>query len=125
MWSYSQDLRDRVIEAVENGASARSAAARFRVSPSTAVKWVQRWRREGMCRRRPMGPARGCSPLELEKDFLNRVMEEKPDITLKAVQERLLAERGMAAALSSLSRFYTRHGWRFKKNSESERTRSS
>ena len=40
---YSKDLRERVIEAVEAGASRREAAERFDLSPSSAIKWVQRW----------------------------------------------------------------------------------
>ena len=44
---YSQDLRERVIGAVEAGQSARAAARVFGVSASTAVKWVRRWRRPG------------------------------------------------------------------------------
>ena len=42
--AYSGDLRERVIEAVETGASRREAAERFEVSVSSAVKWLQRWR---------------------------------------------------------------------------------
>jgi putative transposase len=34
----SQDLRDRIVGAVENGSSTRQAALRFDVSPSAAVK---------------------------------------------------------------------------------------
>jgi transposase len=41
--SYSVDLRKRVIEAVEAGASRREAAERFEVDPSSAVRWLQRW----------------------------------------------------------------------------------
>ena len=40
--AYSGDLRERVIEAVETGASRREAAERFEVSVSSAVKWLQR-----------------------------------------------------------------------------------
>ena len=36
----SLDLRERVIEAVEGGASRREAAERFEVSASSAVKWL-------------------------------------------------------------------------------------
>jgi transposase len=42
--SCSTDLRERVIEAVEMGASRHEAADRFEVSVSSAVKWHQRWR---------------------------------------------------------------------------------
>ena len=39
--SYSQDLRDRVIDAVEReGMGRRAAARRFGVSESSAVKWL-------------------------------------------------------------------------------------
>src|SRR5258708_5402484 len=41
--SYSGDLRERVIEAVEGGASRRETAERFGVSVSSAVKWLPRW----------------------------------------------------------------------------------
>ena len=41
--AYSQDLRDRVINAVVvEGMSRRAAAARFGVSESSAIKWVER-----------------------------------------------------------------------------------
>ena len=115
MWSYSQDLRDRVIDAVQDGASARGAALRFRVSPSTAVKWVQRWRAEGSCRRRRMGPLAGASALMAHRDFLNALMEAQPDITLAAAQARLLEARGHTTSVNALSRFYRREGGRVKK----------
>jgi transposase len=38
---YSQDLRDRVIDAVEKGEMSRRAAARrYAISESVAVKWL-------------------------------------------------------------------------------------
>ena len=36
---YGNDLRRRVVEAITGGLSARGAAARFRVAPSTAIHW--------------------------------------------------------------------------------------
>src|ERR1700745_1508768 len=41
--AYSCDLRERVITAVETGASRREAAERFEVSVASAGKWLQRW----------------------------------------------------------------------------------
>jgi hypothetical protein len=41
------DLRERVVRAVENGASRRATAAKFEVSISFVVKLMQRWRRRG------------------------------------------------------------------------------
>jgi transposase len=45
--AYSNDLRERVVKALAAGASARSAALRFGVAPSSAIKWVARWRVRG------------------------------------------------------------------------------
>ena len=50
--AYSQDLRDRVIDAVIQGGMSRlAAAARFWRSESSAIKWVQRFERSGSARR--------------------------------------------------------------------------
>ena len=38
----SLELRERVVDAVESGASRREAAEWFEVSPSSAIKWMQR-----------------------------------------------------------------------------------
>jgi len=43
----SNDLRERVVYAVETGESCRSVAARFKVAVSTVVKWSQRYRATG------------------------------------------------------------------------------
>ena len=45
--ALSNDLRERVIREVDDGASARASADMFSVSPSSAVKWVRRWRDTG------------------------------------------------------------------------------
>ncbi len=44
---YSNDLRARVIEAIEAGASRREAAERYEISASAAVLWAQRWEETG------------------------------------------------------------------------------
>jgi transposase len=44
---YSVDLRARVIDEVETGASRREAAERYGISPSVVVIWVQRFEETG------------------------------------------------------------------------------
>ncbi|HZT88241.1 MAG TPA: helix-turn-helix domain-containing protein, partial [Stellaceae bacterium] len=39
---YSEDLRERAVEAVAAGATRRAAALRFKVSVSSVVRWFQR-----------------------------------------------------------------------------------
>jgi putative transposase len=55
---YSNDLRDRVVGAVERGElSCRQAAAYYDVGISTAIRWVQRLRRTGSVSPGVIGPA--------------------------------------------------------------------
>lgn len=42
--AYSDDLRERVVAAMQSGESCRSVAARFGVAPSRVVKWTDRAR---------------------------------------------------------------------------------
>jgi len=91
--AYSQDLRDRVITAViRGGMSRRAAAARFGVSFSSAIKWVQRFERSGSRAASRMGGYLRPK-LEPHREFLEALRREKSDITLKALCDRLLAAR--------------------------------
>src|SRR5262245_34659459 len=65
---YSDDLRERVIEAVVAGASRREAAESFSLRASSAVRWLQRWYDTGNARAKlsggstsPLGGARGMA----------------------------------------------------------------
>jgi transposase len=44
---YSDDLRLRVVAAVGEGASRHEAADRFDVSPSSAIRWVEKFEQSG------------------------------------------------------------------------------
>ena len=44
---YSVDLRARVIEDVQTGASRREAADDYGISPSVVIIWVQRFKETG------------------------------------------------------------------------------
>lgn len=95
--AYSQDLRDRVIDAVvRGGESRRSASRRFGVSEASAIKWVQRYERAGD---RCCAGTGGHRPSKVkpERDWLLAAIAAEPDITLAALSARLLAERGVRA----------------------------
>ncbi len=121
--AYSQDLRDRVIDAVVGERmSRRAAAARFGVSESSAIKWVQRFERSGSRAASRMGGYLRAR-LEPHREFLAALRIEKPDITLQAQCDRLLAERGVKADTSMLGRFFRRIGVTFKKRRSSRANR--
>ena len=112
---YSQDLRDRGIDAVErDGMSRREAAKRFGVSDWAAIKWLQRVRDRGIRTAFAMGGNR-CSVLAAHRDVLEAALAEKPDRTLQALCDLLLAERAVKADTSMMSRFLRRAGITFKK----------
>jgi transposase len=114
----SSDLRERVIEAVEEGASRREAAERFDVSPSSAVKWLQWWRREG--RRAPKPRGGSSSPLEDHAGEILRLVRERPDGTLDELIA-VMRKRRIGGSRSALCRFLERHGISFKKKPASSR----
>jgi putative transposase len=123
---YSQDLRERVIAAVEEeGLSRHAAARRYRVSTSSAIKWLQAYRYGGgRTRARPMGGDRR-SVLRPELAWIKRLIEREKDLTLRAVAVRLSAERGVKADVPMLSRFFRAQGLSFKKKSLRRRARSA
>ncbi len=120
--SLSDDLRVRVVEAVDAGASRRQAASRFGVSVSSAIRWVRRWRDRGEVRARPQGGDRRSGRIEAQAGFILAAVEERPDVTLAELQA-LLLERGVSVGIGSLWRFFERRGISFKKNRARRRAR--
>ena len=120
---YSQDLRDRVIDAVEKGEMSRREAGRhYQVSESVAIKWLERLERHGS--REPVGHGgHRASKLMQHRHFLEAARAEKSDITLQALCDRLLTERGVKADTSMMSRFFGKIGVTFKKRPLSRRSR--
>lgn len=116
---YSRDLRERVVRAVEAGGSCHEAAAAFEVSPSSAIRWVARWRQTGSLAAKPMGGKR--SPLDAHKPWLLELIAAEPDLTLEEIRDRL-HELGITVSASSVWRFYDRHNVTFKKKPARSRT---
>jgi transposase len=112
--AYSQDLRDRVINAALAGLSARGAAERFGIGEATAILWVRRARLTGEREARKQGQPRR-SKLDAHRDYLLETIEATPDLTISELLERLLAERGVKASLTLLWTFLDRCGLTFKK----------
>jgi len=114
--AYSQDLRERVIEAGTRGPSLRQAARRFGVAPSTAIGWVKRLFVEGEREARRQGRPRG-SKLDPHRDFLLSRLADEPDMTLEKMQDLLREARGVRASLSTIWGLLDRADQSFKKKS--------
>jgi transposase len=122
--AYSQDLRDRVIDAaLKEALSARSAAARFGVGIATAIVWVRRARETGSRAARPRGQPRG-SKLDAHREAILGWIAEKDDITIAEIRARLVVERGTSAGVGTVWTFLDRCGLTFKKRPRTPASRT-
>src|SRR6266566_749645 len=93
--SYSEDLRARVLAAIDGGLATRAAASVFRVSVSYIYKALIRRRRTGEV---SAGTRRGRRPRKLtpaQEATLAAQIAAHPDITLAALQTWLAGEHAV------------------------------
>jgi putative transposase len=111
----SLDLRERLVEAVESGSSIRQAARRFSVSPSAAIKLMQRVETTGRLEPDQSG---GRKPLLLEPhaEALAGMVKAEPDITRAEIQAELERRFDVTAGLSTIHRMLRRLGLRLKES---------
>ena len=113
--SYSEDLRARVLAAIDGGMAARAAAVVFRVSVSYVYKALIRRRRTGET---SASARRGHRPRKLtalQEAALAAHIETHPDLTLAALQSWLLAEHGVWLSNGAMWSAVERLGLSFKK----------
>lgn len=122
MKAYSLDLRMRVVDFVEAGNSRHSAATHFGVSVSFVVKLMAAFLSTGSYAPKPEGGWR-YSKLDPYRTFLERRVAEKADITMTELAGEF-ATMGVQIDQASLSRWYRRNGYRYKKKPFGQRTRS-
>jgi transposase len=106
--TLSQDLRDRVVAAIDGGLSCRAAADRFGVSASSAIRWRQLALQHGHAVAKPRGGDRHSGRIEAHGGFIRDLVDEQGDMTLVEIQARLF-ERGVPVGIGTLHRFFVRH----------------
>lgn len=111
MRPYSNDLRSRVVAAMEAGGSCPAVAAIYEVAPSTAVNWHRQYRRTQSYAPLAIGGDRRWK-LSGELAWLSAAV---PDLTLAEVRNELAA-RGVIVSYAGVQRTVRRLGLRFKKN---------
>src|SRR3954451_11789172 len=114
MQPLSNDLRQRILDAVDNNeGSRRKLAARFKVNTSTITKLLRLRRQTGSYEPRPH--AGGVAP-PLDGDALQRLrrlVEETPDATLEALRQ----EMGISGSRMIICRALQKLGLPLKKKS--------
>lgn len=114
--SYSQDLRDRVLAAVDGGMAVRQAAPLFKVSIAYIYKALIRRRLTGEI---GVKATRGHRPRKLSPDqelALAAHIRSRPGITLAQVQAWLEADHGVTLSAGGLWNAVRRLGLSFKKS---------
>jgi transposase len=120
---YSLDLRQRVVDAVEAGASRRATAGRFEVSTSFVIKLMQRFKRTGSVEPDRYGGWKR-STLEVHAERVRALIAAEPDVTLAELRTRLAAE-GAAVSPAALNRFLVAERLTRKKRPSTRPSRSA
>ena len=110
----SNDLRLRVVRAIEGGLSRRAAAGKFDVSIASAVRWYQRYKRTGSVEPDAIGGDRHSYRAEAHAARVLGWIDENRDITLVEIADRLAAE-GHVFAPATIWRLLDRHDYTVKK----------
>ncbi len=115
MNAYAEDLRKKIVEAVERGMPKIEAAKTFGVGISSVKRYVATYR-EG----RSLAPKKrpGSKPKlgEDARKLLEANLEEHPEATLPQRREFLRRVCGVSVSDSTVSRMLRRMGWSRKKD---------
>ena len=105
----SQDLRERIVRAVEGGSPIRQAARRFAVSASAAIKLMQRVHQTGSLAPAKIGGYRRPL-LEKHADDLRALVASQAGITLREITAALATRGIMVKALATIADMLHRLG---------------
>ena len=83
----------------------RGAARRFGIAPSTAIKWVDAWRRAGSYRPIAQGCDRRSGRIEAHAEVVLALVDDTPDMTLSETATHLEDELGVRVPRSTGLRF--------------------
>ena len=123
MHAYSQDLRERVLGALDRGERPSNVARRYEVSRMWVYQVQQRLARDGLRTSLPIGGHRRSRLAHLEQTICGWI-KQQPDLTLAQMCERL-AEQDIHIKPPALWHQLDKWKLSFKKNTARQRTRAS
>jgi transposase len=109
--SYSKDLRERVLVAVEAGEAPETVAERFMIGRSTVYRWAAMARTEGRRAAKPM--IGGPKPLirDAIEAALLEMLKENNHLTLAECRDRLAGATGVRVHPWTIGRTLRRLDW--------------
>ena len=120
MEAYSQDLRDRVLRALERGERPVDIAQRLEVSRIWVYQVKGRFKAGGERCSRPIGGHRVSRLAPVEQE-VRAWIKKQPDLTLAELGERLRQEKDIRLKIPALWHQLNKWGLSFKKNSARQR----
>ena len=122
MRAYSQDLRDRVLRALERGDRPAEIARRFEASRVWVYQVRDRWQQDGRRSSLRVGGRRRSCVAEMESQ-LRAWIEAEVDLTLPEIRERL-AKEGVRIKVPAPWHQLDKWNLTLKKNPARQRTRT-
>jgi len=114
MRAHSQDLRQRVLRAVDEGTSRIEIIERFQVSRATIKRYVKQRRETGTVLPRPIPGRPPKKGVALQRG-MQELLEAHPGASQQDYCQWWEAEHGMHVSRASMSRAIHAIGWRRKK----------
>jgi transposase len=122
MQSYSQDLRDRVLWALQRGERPSAIARRVEVSRVWVYQVRDREQKTGQRSSFQIGGHRRSRVAEMEP-VLRAWIEAEPDLSLTEISDRL-ARQGVSIKIGALWHQLNKWNLTFKKNAARQRARA-
>ena len=117
--ALSQDLRLRIVDLVGSGVSRREAARRFKVSASSAIRFVKQAEEVGHVEVKKRKKRK--SKLDPFRAAIVGWIAGQPDLTLAELCARLNDEHGLCAGSSTLDDWLRANQITYKKNGSRQR----
>jgi transposase len=114
MKAYSQDLRERIVRAVEHGMTKSRAARTFAVSLATVKNYARQLKLTGSLAPKPIPGRPRTIPPDLDT-ALTAELRATPDATLAELVTRWQAARGVSVSVATMGRAIQRLQWTRKK----------
>ena len=119
---YSQDLRKRVKQAIDEGHAQSTVAKMFKIGTATVERYMARWRETGSLAPDKFG-GHMKHKLAEHADKVKAWVKAEPDQTLAELHAKL-EEAKIKASVSSLDRFLKASKITYKKNTVRHRTKT-
>ena len=117
---YSEDLRERVVRASEEGRTHKEVASLYKIGERTVRRYLTLWKATGSVRSQAKFGGHMKHKLAPYEEKVKEIIAKRPDITLEEIKEAL-AKEGIGVSKSAIDRYVKFLGISRKKNASSRR----